>query len=310
MSEQLMSLSRNVKLSQLAVIVARDLEDQQQCVSSDYAIFLKIVDVYRRKRAGYLRGAYPTLRVLSSVTSALKDASLLARDRDYGRSWRVRTVTDGAAEEVACLLDPFCYVSHLSAMQRYGLTNRRPEFLHLTQPAKSIFEARIVETYARDLAEIHQAGDAYKNIELPKIKQIRHPANVRNRKLHVKITIYPGPCRLVRGTSVRVGTIGQVFCDMLEDPMLCGGMSHVVEIWQSFAQTYLNEVIEAVSESPKAIVKVRAGYLLEEKLGISDRRIDKWLEFAQRGGSRMLDPTAEYIGEFSEKWMISINVGP
>ncbi|MCZ2154007.1 hypothetical protein [Alicycliphilus denitrificans] len=43
---------------------------------------------------------------------------------------------------------------------------------------------------------------------------------------------------------------------------------------------------------------------------LTDRDIvlDGWVQYAQRGGSRMLDPQAEYASHYSEKWMLSINV--
>lgn len=46
------------------------------------------------------------------------------------------------AEEVVCSVDPFCYVSHLSAMEYHGLTNRMPTLLFISSPRPRYGERR------------------------------------------------------------------------------------------------------------------------------------------------------------------------
>lgn len=81
-----------------------------------------------------------------------------------------------------------------------------------------------------------------------------------------------------------------------------------MDVWEDHATSWLDDIIEAISVHPKKIVKVRAGYILEEKQKISDQRIDLWRAFAQRGSSRKLDPDSPYMPKWSENWMISLNV--
>jgi flavin-binding protein dodecin len=85
-------------------------------------------------------------------------------------------------------------------------------------------------------------------------------------------------------------------------------MGHVLDVWDRAAEPWTNEIIEAVDGAESKIDKVRAGYILEERLEIDDARVRAWKAFAQRGGSRKLDPEAPYAPAFSETWMISLNV--
>jgi hypothetical protein len=95
---------------------------------------------------------------------------------------------------------------------------------------------------------------------------------------------------------------------MLRDPELCGGIHHVLQVYQEHAQQSLRLILDEVDQHGKPIDKVRAGWILESVCHIEDPRINVWTAFAQRGGSRKLDASTEYSPEFSERWALSINV--
>jgi len=67
-------------------------------------------------------------------------------------------------------------------------------------------------------------------------------------------------------------------------------------------------IIDEVSQHGSKIERVRAGYILEDICKLNSDRIDGWVECAQRGGSRKLDPEGDYVPKFSEKWCLSLNV--
>lgn len=112
----------------------------------------------------------------------------------------------------------------------------------------------------------------------------------------------------MRGSFVRATEIGQTFLDMLESPERCGGMSHVLDVFNNHAEKYLKQIVERIDRTETKLTKVRAGYIISELLGISNPTVESWSQFAQRGGSQKLDPKAVYASQFSERWMLSLNV--
>ena len=100
--------------------------------------------------------------------------------------------------------------------------------------------------------------------------------------------------------------MAQTFLDTLLRPDLCGGMGHVLDVWAEHALAHLEDVVRVVDVAPTAIAKVRAGYILEERLGLSHPTVTGWRKFAQRGGSRVLDPDQPFAPTFSETWMLSL----
>ena len=117
-----------------------------------------------------------------------------------------------------------------------------------------------------------------------------------------------GGYRLAKEGTLRVATLGRTFLDMLRRPELCGGMSHVLEVYESRGREHAMLIINELEQRGAPIDRVRAGYILEERCGVTDPRLDAWVADAQRGGSRKLDPQSEYTPRFSERWQLSINV--
>jgi|TARA_R100000687_G_C6453277_1_gene166351 predicted transcriptional regulator of viral defense system len=233
----------------------------------------------------------------------LENRKAIVIDSDFRSGvWRVTQSTRaGSAEEVACIADPFAYVSHLSAMQRYGLTDRSPQALHLTTPKKPLWNTLRNKRLHEDLPDINQ-------IEAPLLNRPGFKDTLRRRPIVVHISSHPWTPAPVSGEETRITSIGQTFADMLIEPKLCGGMRHVLDVWENEADQWVPEIIAAIDPLDSKIVKIRAGYILSEVMDIDDPALYSWELFAQRGGSRKLDPDAKYASKFSERWMISINV--
>ena len=293
----------NPRLTRAADYLAEQLETNDKPVVSHFDFFRIARAMYRESsgRKLYLRREVPDRDDIVRLRSILKSAGVIGSDRDYGsRVIRVLSVSDLPSEEIACLVDPTCYVSHLSAMQRWGLTNRTPRALALTRPDRKTAAAAL-------RARMNEAMNGEGDNPYPLVL-IKHPHRVRRRSITVYESRAAGAFMTNRGTDLRLSTVGQTFLDMLQRPDLCGGMSHGLDVWEEHAASFLDEIATTIDRTPKALVKSRAGYILEEHLGLDHPCVERWKALGRRGGSRKLDPTREFAPTFSPTWMISLNV--
>lgn len=293
----------SVRLTQAASRLGEMLREANLPIVTAFGFHRCVWQLYTEptKQKLYLRSALPSSSDTSRLRQSLKKAGLIGTDPDYGKKViRVMTVPDLPADDIVCLADPTCYVSHLSAMQRWGLTDRHPEKLILSRPDRS--------TAVKALqAQMDVALKAGEEVPFP-LRIVAHPAEVRQRPIMMFETKTAGASVQIRGSQVRISTIGHTFLDMVQKPDLCGGMAHIIDIWEEHARSYVQEIVSAVDTADTAIAKSRAGYILEERLGLMNPTIESWKALGQRGGSRKLDPDKDFAPEVSETWMLSLNV--
>lgn len=81
---------------------------------------------------------------LPPIVSRLLARETLRADRDFGGGvYRVMEIEPaGTAAEVACIVDPFCYISHASAMKVHELTSTGSQTLHLSTPEGRMWRAK------------------------------------------------------------------------------------------------------------------------------------------------------------------------
>lgn len=302
------TLPRLQKLTLLGEALREALETKRKPVVTSYGLFQEMRMLYKSGRKLWLRRAMPDEDDLERMRLQLRDAKVLTADRDFPVGvYRIVANGDHPAEDICGIVEPSCYISHMSAMARYGLTERRPAELHLTMPDLKTAKGLWDDIFKEDYTEEEIRTLAGNQLVRPSPRSA-FPKKVRGQKIKVTRTAHPGASTPLRGGYARIATIGQVFSDMLEDPDACGGMKHVMEVWEAHAKSYLKEIVEAIDIRPKKITKVRAGYLLDEYIGVKDPKVENWTQYAQRGGSSLLDPSAAFEPEFSEKWMLSLNV--
>jgi predicted transcriptional regulator of viral defense system len=208
------------------------------------------------------------------------------------------------AMEIACAADPFAYVSHLSALEYHGLTDRFSKILYLTTPTDREWREQAAARMDKDLKA---QATAYRAARLPVLRRLPFE-RIEGQRVELMRRSSRGAFKTIKSTGIRVATIGRVFLDTVREPQNCGGIQHVVDTYRAYAERNLALIAEEIERHGNAVEKARVGYLLDEVCHLSHPLIDGWVKYAQRGGSRMLDPQAEYASHYSEKWMLSINV--
>ena len=290
--------------------ISLSLGNLQEPVLTSYRLGIIIHQLYLSKVFNgeplvRLSKGYASVSEFNTNLDKLLQSGVLKNHPNFpNKVFRILGRKEADAGEVACTVDPFCYVSHLSAMRFHGLTNRLPAKLFISGPDQPIWRQKALEQMKKDLGDdlpVYLDGKMPK-LTFPKLHRIDRT------EIQRYSTTHHGAYKNVSESSLRVSTIGRTFLDMLRSPLLCGGMAHVIEVWEEHASAYLKPIVSEIDRHGGPIEKVRAGYLLKEKLGLTDETIDGWKKFVSRGGSRKLDPSEPYVPKWSEYWCLSINI--
>lgn len=292
--------------------VALEIASLDQPVITLYQIAVVIFKLYTTQVYKGETIASPT-----KTKSAWKDCTRIIRSLvEFGVLEENRSVRHEAifsilgreratTEEIACAIDPFAYVSHLSAMEWHGLTDRIGRTLIYSSPPPTIWRRFAGEKMRKDAGEDHIHD--YLTQGLPHLKRLNIKKIGRTR-IHRYSSEHLGAFISVKDRCLRVSTIGRTFLEMIREPNLCGGIYHVLDVFDEFGERYLKLIIDDIDRHGKKIDKVRAGYILEERINLNEPRIESWKKFAQRGGSRKLVAGNSYSHEYSEHWCLSINM--
>jgi predicted transcriptional regulator of viral defense system len=189
-------------------------------------------------------------------------------------------------------------------MDYHGLTDRMPTTHYLTTAPPAEWRMLAQERMRKDLGKaLHDYQEAgFPILHRPRFKTIeRHPVHVTQRR-------HAGAYVVTAQGHIRVSSIGHTFLEMIQNPELCGGIRHVIAVFQHQGAKYLPLILADVDQHGSGIDKVRVGYLLEELGQLSDPVLERWQRsVVQRGGSRKLDAHAPYAPTYSERWCLSLN---
>lgn len=300
----------------MEIITALSLEigHRHQPVVTSYQLGCMIFQLYAEKsyRGEALKRIQkdvPDRARYNELVAGLVKSGVLQHSKDVPSRevYAVLGQDTAAAEDVACCVDPFCYLSHMSAMVYHGFTDRLPKMLFLTTPPQPLWGQMAEQRMDKDIGA--EKLVAYHEAALPALRRFRLP-KIRRKTVSIYSTVHcdAGAYLNVPDRPLRVATIGRTFLDMIREPDLCGGIYHVLDVYAEHAGRYLRQIVDVIDRHGKKIEKVRAGYILDERLGLSHPTIDAWRSQVQRGGSQKLYAKGAYSVHYSEKWCLSINI--
>lgn len=241
---------------------------------------------------------------ISKLISGLIKAGIVA-EKEYpgGNAFFLLPEESIDEKQAVCVIDMFCFISHWSAMDYYGLAGKaEPNALYITNP-----EPRTWSKIANLKIENDFAGyvEAFYENGLLKPKKCSPTKIGRWEIVNTYTSQYENAFK--HEGKTRIAKIGRTFLDMIRCPSRCGGILNVIDIYKQNADKFVEEIVFEVNEKANKIESVRAGYLLDEVCGIDHPLISEWQINVQRGGSRKLDPNAAYCPKYSKKWCLSIN---
>ena len=301
----------------LPTAVTFEIGKTRQSVVTAYEIGVLIFHLYfgkqyNNEKLSGIKKRYPNgsdvTRIIDILCrrGVLQESKAVRNRAVFSILGRENSSPEELAGTLACTIDPFAYESHMSAMEWHGLTSRIAKVLFLSSPRSSQWRKFAREKMEKDLGD----PEKFLNYQLNGMPLLRRlgVSKIRDKALSCYSSLHLGAFISLRDSRLRVSTVGRTFLDMIREPDLCGGIYHVVEVYSEHAKRNLQLVVDEIDRHGTNIDKVRAGYLLEERLGLPHPAIKGWVKFAQRGGSRKLYAGEAYSPTYSEKWCLSINV--
>ena len=271
-----------------------------------YELILYIYKLYRDReldglRIGKITLDEPDYRVVNRNIDDLEERKIISQHLGLP-IYVITSKKKPTAHQFLCSINPFCYLSHISAMEWHGITDRIPHTVIATTCMPSEYKNLTRKRINEDLPNVS-------NSHLLIVPRVTKYPSFDGKKFQLHQTRnYKQPKEVPDSGGIRVASLGETFLDMLKKPNLCGGIEHVLDVYKEFAEEHLPLIVRTIDKNGNGMDKARAGYILEEVCHLSHKTIDQWKKSVQRGGSRKLVSENDYKDIYSETWCISINM--
>jgi predicted transcriptional regulator of viral defense system len=197
--------------------------------------------------------------------------------------------------EILFEANPYCSLSHHTALLFHHLTDTYSHTVHVFQPAPSSSDIPLGTT-SRD-------WDFYDPPQGKKLKKIGTTPVIWHSLTHTHGT------REYReyGYTIQVTDVERTLLDGLLEPDWCGGFENVVRAWKE-AQDRLNLalLVHYVDTFNSMILRQRVGFILK-KLNLPHPALSSWKTTLSHGGSSRLVAKNPFSSQYDEEWFLSIN---
>lgn len=287
----------------LLTSVVSALEKKKEPVITDYELMFliyKLIDDVNPIDVSSVVDVHRSKKIINSIINTLADFNIIKRNQ-YFTGGTVFSIVKNESNDIYSIVssvDPFIYISHLSAMNLYGLSDKITKIIYITEPSNDIWD---------ELAKAKMKND---NIIFENTTKLRKTnfSKINNYNIVKYVDKIYGDYKILKNENVRISSLSRTFFDMIRKPDFCGGIQHVLSVYKEFGAQNSDAIIDQINNFGSAVEKVRAGYILEEFCGVRNSIVDSWTKFCQRGGSRKLDSSKEYKSNYSERWCLSINL--
>ncbi|EIJ43150.1 putative transcriptional regulator [Beggiatoa alba B18LD] len=211
-----------------------------------------------------------------------------------------------STKEIICCLYPYGYLSYISAMEWYELTDKIPREIIFTVCNQKIWR----DNALRDIKTRLPNDTTIPSNFIPKYPLTKTQIINQEQVIIAHESNIIEPVQ-IKNTPIRVSSIGKTFIDMLRKPELCGGEEHVLEVYLEHGKKYAKQIITALKNPQnKKIDIARVGFVLDKMLGVQHEQITTWQKEAknERGSSKKLSHLHEFSPIYDEDWSLSINV--
>lgn len=291
-------------------VVVEQLLRERRRVAADWRIFLLVKRATRDTPANERRWekAWDELwRVKQWVQQRVERTTLgpLAECEDlFVLGEAVSSQLSGAPTAIEILMEanPTAALSHFSAMHFHGLTEEMPAPIHLATPYGRPGKIVPHGFSPEDIAEFGDGWIVCRRLESVFQHQVIWHRLRQNRMVGLKAYVRAGSHYMAMSPE-------RVLLEGLMTPEDCGGLVSVFKAWANAVDTLdLEHLIECAEQIGSAVLRQRAGYLLERH-GLRHKNLDRWADMAKPGGTSKLDPHAPFGGflDFDERWKLAIN---